>query len=253
MKFSFDEEPDKSNYEEEYHHDLIFLRKQKKQLKEDKFKHLEINYLKNKNNTKTENSLNSYKGSLDFKGSIINDKKYYSILEEAFNRAHPLIYLTPEQRKKIKEKIIFEKFKQKVLLYSGMESDYDPGEWACFILIEGEIHIFNNKHAFQDLITDITFFGYDGPIFQKRYSTVLVEKNTILGIIYRNDFLEIVKPFSKFATFISRNIRYKDKVLDDLNNFKNYILNSIDRGPIDVSKLLELYKQINSCRCDFIN
>lgn len=242
---------DGENYfEQEKTDDHLFLRNKIKQIKEHKIQTLANDYIRKKNlGNNNENGISQYieRQSLHFKGKILTDHRYFKILEESFNKIHPLILLTPEQRKAIKDKIIFEKFDQKVLLYSGMESDYDPGEWACFILLEGEIHIFNNKKTFQDLINNITFFGYDGPIFQKRFSTVLLEKNTVLGIIQQKDFLEIVKPFSKFATFISRNIRYKDKVLDDLSNFKNFILNSIDRGPIDIAKLIQLYGRISSC------
>jgi len=249
------DEDENVNIEIEQKEDHYFLRNKIKQIKQHKIKALEIDYTRKKINfNQAENSHPCFSSSdthkqqsLTFKGKILQGDLYHQILEESFNKVHPLIYLTPEQRKQIKEKIVFEKFEQKILLYSGMESEYDAGEWACFILIEGEIHIFNNKQTFQDLINNVTFFGYDGPIFQKRFSTVLVEKGTILGIISQKDFLEIVKPFSKFATFISRNIRYKDKVLDDLNNFKHFILNSIDKGPIDISKLMELYSKINSC------
>jgi hypothetical protein len=187
------------------------------------------------------------KQSLYVKGKITTDEKYINILNESFDKIHPLIYLSQEQRKAIRENIILEKFDQKVVLYSGMADDYDPGEWACFILLEGEIHIFNNRHTFQELINSVTFFGYDGPIFQKRLSTVLVEKNSVIGIIQQKDFLQLIHPFSKFATFISRNIRYKDKVLDDLMAFKNFVLSSIDKGPLEISRMLDLYRKVNSC------
>ena len=244
MDRAFDED-ENLNLDFENLEDHLFLRNKIKQIKQHKIKALEIDYQRKKFSPADNNDLHTQ--SLNFKGKILRETKFMEILEDSFNKVHPLIYLTPDQRKSIKDKIIFEKFEQKVLLYSGMETDYDPGEWACFILIQGEIHIFNNKQTFQDIINSVTFFGYDGPIFQKRFSTVLVEKNTVLGIIQQKDFVDIIKPFSKFATFISRNIRYKDKVLDDLNNFKNYVLSSIDKGPIDMAKLLDLYKKINSC------
>jgi hypothetical protein len=114
-------------------------------------------------------------------------------------------------------------------------------------LIEGEIHFFDNTHkSFVDLVTDVCFFGYDGPIFQRRVNTVLIEKNSVLGIIEKSDFLDMLNPFSQFATFISRNIRYKDKVFDNLNNFKNYIINSIDKGPLNIGLTLKYYKSIRS-------
>jgi hypothetical protein len=224
--------------------DHLFLRNKYRQLKAHKQKTLEIDYDRKKSYNKQE-SVGS--PSLEAKGSIVDDDIYLNTLIENFDKIHPLIYLNNEQRKAIVDCITILKFDQKVVLYSGMESDYDPGEFACFILIEGEIHIFNNKHTFQELINNVTLFGYDGPIFQKRLSTVLVEKNSIIGFIKQKDFLQIIHPFSKFATHISRNIRYKDKILDDLQNFKNFILSTIDKGPIDNSKLIDLYKTVNSC------
>lgn len=185
--------------------------------------------------------------SLSNKGTVVNIENYSDMLLDSFDKIHPMLYLNTEQRKKIMECITMLKFDQKVVLYSGSEMDYDNGDNACFILLEGEIHVFNNRNVFQDIINSISFFGYDGPIFQKRFSTVLVEKNSLIGFIQQKDFLELLTPFSKFATFISRNIRYKDKVLDDLQNFKSYILSCIDKGPIDIKLLIELYKGINSC------
>ena len=43
----------------------------------------------------------------------------------------------------------------------------------AFILLEGEIHIFKNEFTFFDLINDVSLFGYDGPIFQKRVTTTI--------------------------------------------------------------------------------
>jgi hypothetical protein len=187
------------------------------------------------------------KTSLSNKGKVTKSDKYIQILKDSFDKVHPLIYLSSDQRKLFLEKITILKIEQKVVLYSGMDDDLDSGEWSCFILLSGEIHIFNNKYVFQDLITNVTFFGYDGPIFGKRLSTVLVEKKSVIGVIRRKDFLEMIHPFSKFATFISRNIRYKDKILDGLQTFKNFILSNIDKGPIDIAKLIQLYQGINSC------
>ena len=50
-----------------------------------------------------------------------------------------------------------------------------------FILLEGEIHIFKNEFTFFDLINDVSLFGYDCPIFQKRVTTTIAESGTILG------------------------------------------------------------------------
>ena len=75
-----------------------------------------------------------------------------------------------------------------MLLYSGMPDLIEDKELSCYILLEGEIHIYNNKLSFLDLINDITLFGYDGAIFGKRISSVIVDKNIVLGEISKKIF-----------------------------------------------------------------
>ncbi len=176
------------------------------------------------------------------KEETIVDPKYNEILSNSLESIYPLFYLDTEQRKFLQEKIVIKKFPEKMLLYSGMPDLIEDKEFNCYILLEGEIHIYNNKQTFIDLINEVTFFGYDGAIFKKRLSTVIVDKETVLGIISKKDFLKLIHPFSQFATYISRNVRYKDKVLDEINIFRDYVLSSINKGTIDIKKLIELYK-----------
>ncbi len=185
--------------------------------------------------------------NLSDKGLELRDERFRNILIEGFERVSPLIYLNQEQKKEILDRIKMFKFFEKHLLYSGMDDITEVDTFCCFILIEGEIHFFDNKkRTFVDLINDVCFFGYDGPIFGKRFNTVLVEKDSVIGVLEKSDFLHILKPFSQFATFISRNIRYKDKVLDPLTQFKNFILSSRNKGPINVALLLKYYRSISS-------
>ena len=207
-----------------------------------KRKELEMGYTSNK--VKTESMSLS---KLAEKGVEIKEEKYIKILKESFDKVHPLFYLNNSQRKFLLDKIKITKIDQKVLLYSGSEYNFDDGSWAAFILLEGEVHFFNNNSTFLDLITETSLFGYDGPIFQSRLCTAIAEKNTVLGVISRKDFIELIHPFSQFATFLSRNILNKDKVIDELQGFKNYILSSIDKGPLDMGKVIGMYRKINSC------
>jgi len=78
-------------------------------------------------------------------------------------------------------------------------------------------------------------------------NTVEIERDSVVGVITEKVFLENLCPFSKFCTFISRSIIYKDKILDDLLKFKNYINEKIDKGSFEFCKLIELYKKINPC------
>ena len=178
---------------------------------------------------------------------ISNKLEYIDLLEIAFNKISPLIYLTIEQRKNIKKKSLFIKCKEKCVLYSGAKTKENSGEFAAFILIKGEIHFFNNDFEFRDLVDTVSFFGYDGPIFRKRTNTVIAEKDTVIAVIMPDDFINNLMPFSKFCTYISRNIIYRDKVLDALDQYKTFILTSIGKGQINMKKLLDYYVNIDSC------
>lgn len=210
------------------------------------------NFIK-KTSLKIDYSLSNLKNNsmslsnLKLKGLEIKDEKYINILKDSLETIYPLFYLNPEQKKFLLKKVYYMKIEEKILLYSGNDKNYDDGGWNAFILLEGEIHFFNNTYTFLDLISEICLFGYDGPIFEKRLSTVIAEKNTVLAIIKKKDFLELIHPFSRFAIYLSRNIRNKDKILDKLQSFKNYILNSINKGPIDFPNLINLYKKIHPC------
>ena len=103
--------------------------------------------------------------NLSAKGVVIKDPKYTTLLKDSFDTIHPLFYLNNVQRKFLLEKIQITKIDQKVLLYSGNESNFDDGGWAAFILLEGEVHFFNTNSSFLDLITEISLFD---KIHQKR-------------------------------------------------------------------------------------
>ena len=184
-------------------------------------------------------NLQQYGTSLD----SVDEPKYKQYLKESFDKIYPLFFLSREQRKFLLEKITIRKITQKMKLYS----EYEDANFCAFILLEGEIHVFKNDYTFIDYLNSVTLFGYDGPIFQKRMTTTIAQYGTIIAVIKRKDFLNVIHPFSQFASFLSRNIRNKDKILDSLNSFKNFVLSHIERGPIDFNKLIDLYKKINPC------
>ena len=161
-----------------------------KDLEEDKKNVLETEtaYLNNSGNFKNSFSRLST-GNLRLE-EIINPK-YFEILSDSFESVYPLFYLDTEQRKFLQEKIMIKKFPEKSLLYSGIPDLQEDLEFNCYILLEGEIHIYNNKQNFVDLINEITLFGYDGAIFNKRISTVIVDKDSVLGIISKKEKLTL--------------------------------------------------------------
>ena len=223
--------------------DIYFLRNTNYLEHSEKTKQLKNEYQRHSSNL----SEMIHKQLFDNSAKFVEDSSVYvNLLKDSFDEISPLIYLSTEQRKTFLENACFVKFSDKSTIYSGMEGNKDPGHWAAYILLEGEVHIFDNKRNFQDLINRVHFFGYDGPIFGKRFNTVLVEKDSVVAMIPRKVFLDNITPFSKFCTFISRRIINKDHVLDPLNALKSFILN-FSKKPIDIEDLLSLYKQINPC------
>ena len=196
---------------------------------------------------RSQSSSDLFSGKFSEIGELSRNEDYLDLLELAFNKTSPLIYLTTEQRSNFKKNLFFIKIREKCVLYSGSKTKETSGEFAAFILLQGEVHFFHNDFVFSDLVNTVSFFGYDGPIFRKRTNTVMAEKDSVIAVIMPDDFLQYLMPFSKFCTFISRNIVYKDKLLDALDHFKSFILTSIGKGQVNMKKLLSYYVEIDSC------
>ena len=176
-------------------------------------------------------------------------KKYKNLLLEKFDTLSPFFYLNCEQKINFLNELEIFRCTESQILYNKtnhIEGLY-KNKFETYILIEGEIHILNEKNEFIDLIDSMTLFGYDAPIFGKRFNTIIVEKKSILARISKESFLNILKEVTQFNTFLSRSIIQKDKILDNLNQLRNYILYSIDNGPINIKELLSVYKKINPC------
>jgi len=198
----------------------------------------------------TEQSLGS-NPSIDKKTDIDENllKIYKGALIEKFDTISPFFYLSIEQRIKFLNEVEIVNYNEFQILYSKtdkIESLYKSMTYS-YILIQGEIHILNENNEFLDLIDSTTFFGYDAAIFNKRFNTIFVEKNSILAFISKDSFLDILRDVTQFNTYLSRSIIQKDKVLDNLLQLRNYILFSIDKGPINIRELLFLYKKIHPC------
>jgi len=168
-----------------------------------------------------------------------------SILKKAFDTVSPLIYFNANQRELLLTKIKYVQFHHKSKIFSP--DDKSNGPLKAFILLKGEVQIFNIDNTFEDNIINVSIFGYEGPIFNVRTKVAVCEENSYIGIIEQVDFLNFIVPFSKYATYLSRSIIHKDKTLDSLNSLKTYILSKINKGPLNLSDLIRKYLRINSC------
>lgn len=175
---------------------------------------------------------------------ISKDPELLNILKDSFDTVSPLIYMNIEQRELLEKNMTFTWYDRKAKIYGPDDKgSYSP----AFILLKGEVQIFNDKNCFEDLIENVGLFGYEGPIFHSRSKKAIVEEGTCLGIIDQETFLKVIIPFSKYCMYLSRVIIHKDKVLDSLGELKTYILSMPNNGPFNIPKLLGLYKKTNPC------
>lgn len=177
------------------------------------------------------------------KQDLSNNKELVDILHNAFDNVSPLIYLNSFQRNLLLSKMKFIHYHHKSKIYAAD----DNSETSAFLLLKGEVHIYNPDGSFEDFINNVSFFGYDGPIFQARSKTAVCNEDSFIGVIDEKTFLELIVPFSKYCMYLSRIIIYKDKTLDNLNSLKTYILSMTNKGPINLKHLTEKYLLINSC------
>ena len=89
---------------------------------------LKIKYFHNQETPRK--SMDSDYMTLLSKGRLTTDEHFSNILRGSFDKVYPLFYLNSEQRKILEQKIIIQKFDHKVVLFSGMPNDYDPGDFA---------------------------------------------------------------------------------------------------------------------------
>jgi len=142
MDRSIDDE-ESLNLSAEKTEDIMFLRRGIKQYHDHKQTELRKSYSKRQSEV-----YNNFEVSFSQKCRIIKDEKYFKILKDSMDTVHPLIYLNTEQRKMMMDRINICRFDQKQVLYSGMEDNLESGNWASFVLLEGEIHIFNKRSIF---------------------------------------------------------------------------------------------------------
>lgn len=127
------------------------------------------------------------------------------------------------------------------------EEDNLADQFNCYIILEGEVHIFDKFNNFQEDLEAGSFFGFQGPIFKKRTNSAIANIGTVLCVISQTLFMEVLQPFSKFANYITKSVIYKDKFFESLDIFKSKVLSSINKEPIDIFKLLPLFYNMNSC------
>jgi len=192
-------------------------------------------------------------GSHEEENTNVSPKKsedvinYEQVLNEKFDTMSPFFYLNKKQKNKFLKNLEIFTCQEAKEIYTKTNFIEMNQQKDAYILITGEVHIINEKNEFIDLVDTTSLFGYDAPIFNKRFNTIIAEKESVIGKISKENFLEILTEVTQFNSFLTKSIILKDKVLDNLSQLRNYILFSIDQGPINMKELIFNYKKIYPC------
>lgn len=164
-------------------------------------------------------------------------------LKDTFNTISPLIFLSHDQQMLILGSVQLVEFGREEELYrSG-----DKSHLSCYFLIQGKVQILNKDESIIEILESNNFFGYQGAILNKRTSTVIVAKNTILGVLSSEVYLNLLgSPDAKFKNYILSSIISKEKNFSKLDGLKNFILSFIDKEPINIEVLVSYYLKIES-------
>lgn len=164
-------------------------------------------------------------------------------LETLIATVPPMMYLSEEERKRlITESAFICKVPDKWII--EMKSTKDT--LCCFLLVEGEAHVFDSGMNFLELLPAGTFFGVDGPLFGRRFYNVKVASHITLLQIPPTTFESLLKIDTVFTLSIARTLSSKHNILDSLNTLKTYIRESKGTHEIDKKELIKRYKAIDS-------
>ncbi len=172
-----------------------------------------------------------------------NEEQIAAELEKEMVTIPPLMYLTEDQRKTlICESQLGCILKKGWVIRIGNERDKN----ACYLIVDGEAHVFDTKKNFLELIQKGTFFGVDGPLFGKRFYSVMAATSMTILKVPRATFEKMLTKDSAFTLSIARNLVVKHNILAELNGFKTFVRQCKMMRQIDREELIARYTKINS-------
>ena len=86
---------------------------------------------------------------------LSENEELSKILKDSFDTVSPLIYLNHFQRDILLSRMHFVHFTHKSKVYSPEDQ---PGPGYAFVLLKGEVHIYNADNTFEDFCPTVTVF-----------------------------------------------------------------------------------------------
>ena len=165
-------------------------------------------------------------------------------LEALLTAKSPFIYLNRQERELIKST-------SKVIEISGIEKEVFTKKnntyYHMMILLEGELFAIDPKNNYCEALKEGDSFGADACLFGRTdYSIITSTLVTKIMMIPTKTFFELLNPEKQFTLILGRNLLYKQKIFAPLEKFTSYTGEAVNRGEVDVLKMVKLYKKINS-------
>ena len=170
-------------------------------------------------------------------------------VEQCLNLYAPFLFLTVSQKATlISEATIHQVDAGYVLIHSDDSTHKDT-----FILATGKALATNTDRTINDILLPGASFGLEGSLFGIRAYTVTALTEALVIRISPELLMNLIEPGSQFAQAVARIMITKQHLLDDLQNFKAFVLTQSRSGAIEMKQVVKMYKKISSAlhpHCD---
>ena len=199
-----------------------------------------------KSQSKKMNVQGEGRGRMDKSVLVHSDSGVKRDIELLIVKMSPFMYLGKEEKNILLKEGSVESFAPDSCILCPSETGKDDDN-SCYILLSGEVLVYSKKHRkFIERLTEGSFFGQDGPLFDQRLNYIQAFSQSKVFKISQTTFFRILTPNSLFAKGIAHNLIHKHNIFRDLVNLKVYISHLWAKEMVDLDRLVHLYTKINS-------
>lgn len=165
---------------------------------------------------------------------------------EAINRllsvSPPFLYLNLEERDIL---ISNAKFIRYSVADQPIHSSHTTNEFG--IMIEGQAKASDSDNSFTEYLFPGDSFGIEGCLLGKTsYNILSASDHSVVMVCPAETLLKLAIPEKQFSLLIARSLVEKQHIFLPLQKFRSFVSEGAQRGEIDLIRLVDLYKDINS-------
>ncbi|CAG9319861.1 unnamed protein product [Blepharisma stoltei] len=167
----------------------------------------------------------------------------YEKIKKLLSVSPPFLYLNLEERDLLISSSRFINFRASnfPILISGDTSEFG-------IMIEGQACATSDTNSsFSEYLFPGDSFGIEGCILGKTaYTIKTASDDSIVMICPKDCLMKLIVPEKQFTLLIARSLVEKQHIFLPLQKFRSFVSEGAQRGEIDLIRLVEIYKEINS-------